>query len=403
MARKVKNEAIWLFAGGAMQEIAAKKIIDKGYKLIITDINPDCACSKYADELVELDTFDINGNFKAAEKLKKKFEIKAAFTAAADCHETVAHIAKSLGLHGINPKVSRICRYKNITREVLSKAGIPQPKFKAVKTLEDAKGFIRKLGGQGVLKAINNSGSRGFAVIKDIDGLNKDIFESALSAGTTGNAVVEEILKPLENEIAEQSVETVWHNGRMYWLNWVDRLFRKDFLLFDSLKTGIYSDAAWGVELGHINPAIHNYETKKIVFDMIYRAGMAIGMGREKKGHILKADIMLTQDGPRILEITPRLSGGWDSSGSTFARGADFIGGAISLALGEKLDLDMWHNYFEYKNPNIFAAVLAYIKSGAADCIGRKFAIGTDFQRGQAIQNALNNLLRRKYVISVVQ
>ena len=55
----IKNKAIWLFAGGEMQAIASKKILNHGYKLIITDQNPDCYCAKFADELVEKDTFDI--------------------------------------------------------------------------------------------------------------------------------------------------------------------------------------------------------------------------------------------------------------------------------------------------------------------------------------------------------
>jgi hypothetical protein len=161
--------------------------------------------------------------------------------------------------------------------------------------------------------------------------------------------VVEEMLEPLEDEISEQSVETLWYNGKMYWLNWVDRLFRKDFLLFDSLKTGIYENVSWGVELGHINPALHREEIKEMVRDLIHRAGLAIGMKKEKGGHILKADVMLTAEGPYILELTPRLSGGWDSSASTPVRGANFVGGAIGMALGEGL-LSNHYCYFQYKN-----------------------------------------------------
>lgn len=398
-----KVKAIWLFAGGDMQEIAARKILDYGYKLIVTDRNINCACAKYADEIVELDTFNIKGNLKAAEKLQKRYYIKAVFTAAADCHETVAHVGKLLKLHAIDPKLSHACRYKNISREILSKAGIPQPKFRTVKKLDDARIFIKEIGGQAVLKSTNNAGSRGFTIIKNIDELNNEVFELALSAGTTNQVLMEEILQPVENEIAEQSVETVWYSGRMYWLNWVDRLFRKDFLFFSSLNTSTYSGVAWGVELGHINPAIHSYNTKGEIFNLIYRAGLAIGMDKEKGGHILKADIMITPKGPYILEITPRLSGGWDSSGSTPARRADFIGGVINLSLGKKLDIDLWHNHFEYKNQNLFASVLAQIRPGARDCIGRKFALGCDYQREQSIQKALNNLLEAKHVISMEQ
>jgi hypothetical protein len=189
----------------------------------------------------------------------------------------------------------------------------------------------------------------------------------------------------------------------MYWLSWVDRLFRKDFLLFNSLKTGMYDGVAWGIEIGHINPAIHDLATKIAVFELIRRAGAAIGMKRERGGHVLKADIMLTKNGPYIIELTPRLSGGWDSSASTPARGADFAGGLIALALGEVLDLGMWHRYFEFANPALFASVMAKIGEGAQDCIGRRFAIGADFERERSIERALNNLTEERYVVSMEQ
>jgi len=60
-------------------------------------------------------------------------------------------------------------------------------------------------------------------------------------------------------------------------------------------------------------------------------------------------------------ELTPRLSGGWDSALSTPERGADFIGGALHLALGERLDKEMWCNYFAYRNPERRIAVLAQV------------------------------------------
>ncbi len=397
-----KEKAIWLFAGGPMQAGAATRILDAGYKLILTDMNPDCACAGFANELVVADTFNTNKNLKASRTLSRKYSIQAVVTVAADCHETVSLVGKSLGLHAIDPLISRSCRYKNLTRELLTKARIPQPGFKTVRNVKEARDFINEIGGRGALKATNSSGSRGFSAIGHADEINAEVFESALSAGTTGRVLVEELLHPLESEIAELSIETVWNNGRMYWLNWVDRLFRKDFLLFKGLK-GAYDNCPWGVELGHINPAIHCYETKAKIHDMVYRAGIALGMAKERGGHILKADIMLTVDGPYLLELTPRLSGGWDSSGSTPARGADFTGGAIALALGRRLDINMWHEYFEYKNPNLYASVMARVDSRAKDCIGRKFAIGSSYERGGAVNAALKNLQKENYVISMEQ
>ena len=86
---------------------------------------------------------------------------------------------------------------------------------------------------------------------------------------------------------------------------------------------------------------------------MVYAEGCAIGINNEEGGHASKAASILTDDGPVIIELTPRLSGGWDSSGTTLLRGADFQAGILHLALGYPLDLDLWCKYFEFKSPNL--------------------------------------------------
>jgi len=64
---------------------SCKKILECGYKLIITDSNPDCYCFKLADEFVQKDTFDIENNLRIADSLKENYKIKGVVTVAADC------------------------------------------------------------------------------------------------------------------------------------------------------------------------------------------------------------------------------------------------------------------------------------------------------------------------------
>ena len=394
-----KKQAIWLFSGGPMQKHAAKKIIELGYQLILTDIDSNCVCAKYADEFIVCDTFDFKANLEAADKLKDNYHISAIVTLAADCHETVALVNKHLGLNGIDPEIAHICRNKNITREVLTLAGIPQPKFSCVDNIEDAKSFLISIGNKGVIKSTDNSGSRGFAKLNSPDELTEEIFDNAISSGTSGSVLIEETLIPIRGDIAELSVETLWYNGKMYWLNWVDRLFRDDLNFFPSFYDENIPLATWGVEVGHINPAQHSNDIKNKISEMIYEAGVAVGLKNERGGHILKADMMLTDSGPIIIEITPRLSGGWDSSATTLARGADFQTGIILLALGERLDLELWHKYFEFKYENLHASIWAEIPAGAVNNIGRKFSLGIDFQREKSLHLAFNNSKENNYVV----
>lgn len=393
-----KREAVWLFAGGPMQEPMAKAIKARGFALILTDFNEDCVCRPIADVFICLDTFDIEGNIFEAQRLSSRYDIKAVVTAGADCHETVACVAEKIGVHGIDPRISRICRQKQETRKVLSAAGIPQPLFEVVGTLKEAEDAIKKIGFPCAIKATNNSGSRGFAKISKPSDFNEEVFKVAIDSGTTGKAIIEELLIPVVNEVAEQSVETVWYNGKMYWLNWVDRLFRGDLSLFPNIEHHFGKQEYWGIEIAHINPAIHDPAVKEKVFEFVYKAGKALGLHRAAGGHIFKADIMLTTKGPYILEVTPRLSGGWDSAGTTLLRGGDFIGGALSLALGEDLTLENWQKYFTYKEPSIYASVFSLPKKGRTDCIGRKFAIGSSLSREDSLKDSFGRLSKKKYL-----
>jgi len=392
------KKAIWLIAGGPMQAPAAKKIKDDGFQLILTDMNHDCYCNKYADEFVELDTFDTKRNLKKAIELQVKYEIKGVVTVAADCHETVARVAKYLQLPGIDPKISNKCRQKHKMRKILTDAGLLQPRFIVVDNIHDARQFANELNVPVVMKATDNSGSRGFSFIESVEDINNDNFNLALENGTSGKIIIEESLQPRDDIISEQSVETIWANGKMYWLNWVDRVFRSDLDLL-GIDDDIYENLGWAVELGHINPAVHDDEIKKNVKDLIYQAGTAIGLNKQKGAHILKADIMLTGDGPVILELTPRLSGGWDSSGTTPARGADFIGGVIELCKRNDINDDIISKYFSFKNKNLFSSVVAYAEKGSTDNIGRKFSIATAEKKEDSFKEALKKIKDKDYVI----
>ena len=388
-----KKDAVWLFAGGPMQKRAAEAIRRRGYQLVVTDGSKDCVCRPLADEFVHLDTFDAVANIARGKVLQDTYNIKAVFTAAADCHEIVAKVAESLGCHHIDASISHRCRFKYETRALLTKAGIPQPVMRTAKTPEEARSVSSEVGFPLALKATDSSGSRGFARIDSVGELTDEVVERALQFGTSGSVILEELLIPVDAEIAEQSVETVWFDGEMHWLNWVDRLFRKDFAYVETpWEQSPYEDISWAVELAHINPAVHAQETRDDVERMVREAGIALGMGNQKGGHILKADIMLTQKGPIILELTPRLSGGWDSSFSTPARGADFTEGALSLALGEPLTEDLFMRYFTYSLSPAYSAVLSRVEVGAKDCIGRDFAGGVGETRGKALENAAHAL-----------
>ena len=382
-----------------MQIPAAHAIRNLGFRLIVSDQDSNCPCATLADEFILLDTFDIQGHITAADKMSRKWSIQGVFTAGADCHLTVSVLAKHLGCHGIAPDISKKCRFKHKTRRLLEEARIPQPSWTLVRTFSEAQTAAARIGGPFVVKATDNSGSRGFKKLNHPDELTVEVFESAIEAGTTRLAIVEEALSPPDdNTIAEQSVETLWFNGVMYWLNWVDRLFSRDTnKLPGNIKTK-YTDIQNGIEVGHVNPSQRPRADIQKAQKLMEAAGRALGLHKERRGHILKGDIFWTSKGPILLELAPRLSGGWDSAGTTPARGANFINGALHLALGAPLDAQLLTTCFRYRNSQIVAAVLAEIPPKAINCIGRRFALGVGGTQDAAIEKAWRALERKNYI-----
>lgn len=396
---KKKKKAVWLITGGAMQRPAAERIKARGFTLLLSDGSDHCAIRDLADEFLHIDIFDIKKNIEAARELRKRYDIRAVFTAGSDCHETVAQVARFLHLPGIDPRIAHMCRYKHLGREKLREAGVPQPRSGTARTWGEAQRIAKKFGYPVCLKATNNAGSRGFSAIHSSTDLTEEAFLRAQANGTSQLVIVEELLEPVTDQIAEQSVETLWYDGQMYWLNWVDRMFREDMKLFPGFRRGVYKHLPWAVEIGHLNPAVHESSIVRQVQEMCERAGRALGLHKQKGGHILKHDIMLTKKGPYILESTPRLSGGWDSSGSTIMRGADFIDGALEMALGTPLTPELFYRYFVYKYPQTYVGMMSEIPKNAKDCIGRRFALATGTSPDEAVAHAFDKVVARRFIV----
>jgi len=139
-----------------------------------------------------------------ADALRSRYDIRAVFTAAPDATKPLPFFARHLGLHGIDPEIAHLCRYKNLTRERLREKGIPQPH--CVRPPAMSKPSPRPGNRFSIaLKATDNSGSRGFSRIDRKEDLTPAAFQRAATTETTGIVIVEELLLPRPGTIAEQS------------------------------------------------------------------------------------------------------------------------------------------------------------------------------------------------------
>jgi len=89
------------------------------------------------------------------------------------------------------------------------------------------------------------------------------------------------------------------------------------------------------VETGHDFPATLPPQTNEALVDTALAAVRAIGVTWGPT-HV---EIRLSRDGPRVIEVNPRLAGGWIPQLVLLASGVDLITATISAAVGEEPNL----------------------------------------------------------------
>lgn len=311
-----RRPAVLVVSGGVLQLPAVEAAHDLGLAAILTDRDPAAPALQVADEAHPVDIFDVEGHLALARRLQESWDLRGVFCQGADVEVTVASVAEALGLPGIPVAAARTTKNKALMRAAFDAAGVVNPRWAEVRDVRDAAAALEVTGLPCYVKALDNSASRGTTRLESAAGLLTAV-RHAMANSTTGTALVEQCYVG-----AEQSVETLFDgDGGVYRLNMVDRLFSHE--------------GGWALELGHVNPSRLPADVQESIFDLAAEAAAACGVGFG----VFKADTILTAEGPRILEVASRLSGGFDAQVTTpLATGRNFIRAAMRLAVGMPLD-----------------------------------------------------------------
>jgi biotin carboxylase len=345
------KKTLWMIAGGEMQIPAAYYVKKKGYNLIISDKNSKAPCRKFADEFFCIDIVDLKKN-ELVEKLFKN-KLSGIFTIGSDAHKTVNYFAKRNRLHHTNLDVSKICKDKNLTRKFL-KNKLPQPESYLISNYEDYIKKVKNFSRGYTLKQLNLSGSKGFYELKANEKLTKKKFTKLLNFNPQNKKIIiEEKLFPKKNTLSEMSTEAIWQDGKIIYFNCVDRIFSRDCMGYKNLPKSLYTNFKDGYEIGHINPSLKPKKEIQKIKKIMLKLGSLLGYNKMKKCHILKADIFFSENGPIILEMTPRLSGGYHSTGSSIVRGAKLSEAIIKICKGERFKKEELKYYFSNNNKTV--------------------------------------------------
>lgn len=309
---------VFILGASALQVPLIKTAKKMGFYVIIIDMNPDAVGFKYADETHIVSTTDTNGIMQLAMQIKPD----AIITAATDMPmRTIAQIGEQLGYNTISYDTSLKATDKFLMRSALKEAGVPVPEFILAKNKSEYDVATSKIQGSKIIKPVDSSGSRGIYLLNN-ESESDDAFNHAMNHSRDKKILVEECMVG-----KEVSVETMTINNNTSVVAITDKLT---------------SGAPHFIETGHHIPSLLDNNTQKKIREITKEAIQAIGL----KNGPAHTEIIVTEEGPKVVEIGARLGGDFITSHLVKnGTSIDLIKQHILQSLGELKSLE---NKIEY-------------------------------------------------------
>ncbi len=304
---------ILVMPAGQFQVPAVLEAQRLGYEVLAIDRNPNAEAFAYADFTETIDPADVDRVARTAENHR----VRAVFPVAHDLSViTGAIVAKRLGLNAVPVDVARRCRNKRLTRHRLREHRPSYcPEFCVLESSADLPGAVHRLGFPLIMKPTDSSGSKGVLVV-DNDKNLADGYAYARSFSEEGVVLAEELLA--SNQV---SVESITYRGRTEIL-----------AIGDTLTTSLPFRAT----TGHTMPATLSQEAMEEV-GFVVRETLALLGSEQGPSHL---EFCLTEDGPKLLDVAARVSGGFIASHLVpIATGVNVLRAVLSVALGQTPDV----------------------------------------------------------------
>ncbi len=200
-----------------------------------------------------------------------------------------AQVAAGLGLPGGDPETVMRCRDKHLTRQAMAAAGIPQPEFVLATSSDEALAAAAKIGYPVVLKPRALAASLGVVRVDNADELTAR-FAFARDTTVPGAWGYDEVLVEECLTGPEISVDSAVHEGRAA-------------PMFVARKHVGYPP--YFEEVGHDVDGADPLLTDPQFLDLI----QAIHEGLGFRDGCTHTELVLTDRGPRLIEVNGRLGG----------------------------------------------------------------------------------------------
>ena len=314
-------KTLLIISGGVEAVPGIQHARKMGYKVVVSDGNPNAPGFKYADYNIIASTYDIDETIKEVIKFNKNVrKINGVICIASDVPLTVASVSHELNLPSIPIRSALLAIDKYDMKNNFSKFNIPIPDYVRLNTLDDLINIIKKWGYPIIIKPVDNRGARGvLRITKDIN--LKWAWEHSRDNSPTGRVMAEKYLDGIQ-----VSTESIILDGKCYTVGFADRNY--EFL--DKYSPYV-------IENGGDLPSNLSIKLQKEVKSIISKAAYSMGV----TNGVVKGDIVINNGKPYIIELATRLSGGYFCTHEIpLNTGVDFVGNAIKIALDEHVSSD---------------------------------------------------------------
>jgi biotin carboxylase len=299
-----ERKRLLVLGAGPAQLGLTRAARERGLYVIACDRDPTAVGFEFADRRAVVSVEDES----AIGQLARAERVDGVIAPGIDWPVSIAaRIAAHAGLpHPLAPDTALLTVLKHRQRRCLAEHGVPQPRWEAVTAADGG------LPLPAVVKPVDRQGQQGLAVVEDEAELAGAI-AAAVAASRNGVALVEELVPGPEVTVNAFSVGGVFH----------------PLTVTDRLTAG---GEAFGVALAHVWPSAHAVE------EAVEAARLAADALGVTDGPTY-TQIVLGQEGARVIELAARLGGGHDAELCRVALGIDLNGLALAAALGEPVEV----------------------------------------------------------------
>lgn len=326
-----------MLGAGPLQIPAIKELKEMGAYVICCDYNSEAEGFHYADEARIISTIDTDAI--CAEMRKEKGAILMTSTSDAPVR-IISEVKERLGLScELSYEDACAVTIKSIMRQRLKENEVPVPRFVVVKNEDELReAYYHTFSQECIIKPTDSAGSRGVKLLPR--GLNDIQIEQEYIAcrkvSKNGLVMAEEIM-----DGPEVSVESLTIDGKTDVLTITDK---------------VVCDRPYFVEIGHIEPSQLPENVKEQITKITQQAIKAMNI----KNGPSHTEIIVTEEGPKIVEIAARLGGDFITSRLVpLSTGINMVQESVRLTLGEEIC---------YKRQNCGGAAIRFI---GTDSTGR--------------------------------